>query len=84
MLSLLSFDLLRSLIRGHEARAVGDAVAQDRSRMGVMRLFYFLVVFVDGLSTSFLPVYTQQLAEKAGLDRVVRVLGLHAPTSSPS
>jgi predicted MFS family arabinose efflux permease len=69
MLSLLSFDLLRSLIRGQEARAVGDAVAQDRSRMGVMRLFYFLVVFVDGLSTSFLPVYTQQLAEKAGLDR---------------
>jgi predicted MFS family arabinose efflux permease len=71
MLSLLSFDLFRSLIRRQEARAVGDETAQESTRFGVMRLFYFLVVFVDGLSTSFLPVYTQQLAEQAGLDRSV-------------
>ncbi|HEY3111265.1 MAG TPA: MFS transporter [Chloroflexota bacterium] len=69
MLSLLGFDLLRSLTRGREAAAPDESAAPDVPRLSVLRLFYFLVVFIDGLSTSFLPVYTQQLAEKAGLDR---------------
>jgi predicted MFS family arabinose efflux permease len=71
MLSLLFFDLTRTLARGREATAEAAAATggASRSSASLLRLFYFLSVFIEGLSTSFLPVYLESLARNAGFDK---------------
>jgi predicted MFS family arabinose efflux permease len=99
MLSLLFFDLTRTLARGpeaaaDEARAEAPAPAEksvgrsrrrrqaaetavapapvaavSRSSTSLLRLFYFLDVFIEGLSNSFLPLHFEKLAKSAGFDK---------------
>jgi predicted MFS family arabinose efflux permease len=68
LLSVLFFDLTRTLAREHEARPRINA-ADARPRLSLLRLFYFLAVFVEGLSTSFLPVHLEDLAQRSGFDK---------------
>ncbi|HEV8636625.1 MAG TPA: MFS transporter [Chloroflexota bacterium] len=72
LLSLLFFDLTRTLARGREAAVDSTAAAAasvGRSSANLLRLFYFLDVFIEGLSTSFLPVHFERLARSAGFDK---------------
>ncbi len=60
-IALLLFNLLR-LLTGAVARG---APGWSDWQIGLIRPFYFFVVFVDGLTASFLPLYVQGLAKAA-------------------
>jgi predicted MFS family arabinose efflux permease len=70
MLSLLFFDMTRTLARARGQRTDAPSTAGPKgTRASLLRLFYFLTVFIEGLSTSFLPVYLEGVARISGFDK---------------
>ena len=65
-LSALLFNLKNALIRQSEEKGHLTPLQKQEIQLGIIQPFYFLVVFVEGLSASFLPIYMKTLASSAG------------------
>lgn len=70
-LSLLFFNLMRTFLsrRAFRGGRQEDIIAaQQKALLGLIRPFYFLAVFAEGLTASFLPQYLKGLAGNTGVD----------------
>ncbi len=66
-LASLLFNLKDALIQQSEDKWHLSPQQKQEIQLGIIQPFYFLVVFVEGLSASFLPQYMKSLAATAGV-----------------
>jgi len=64
----LMFSLNSDRQRKGPAQSEAELIAQSETRSAMIKILYFLIVFMEGLFSSFLPIYFQKIAVANGLN----------------